>query len=132
VLTRDCNYGNCIAVSRPDRITPGTLWIGNSNVNIEVYPTTQLLHGVSRISINHEGTRENNYGNCFTASRHDRINPDTHWIGGSNDKIGVYPTTQLLSGVARVSIKMKELETFIMEIVTRFHDLTALPPVLIG
>jgi hypothetical protein len=24
----------------------------------------------------------------------DRITPGTHWIGGSNDKNGVYPTTQ--------------------------------------
>jgi hypothetical protein len=27
-------------------------------------------------------------------SRLDRITPGTHWIGGSNDKNGVYPTTQ--------------------------------------
>jgi hypothetical protein len=27
-------------------------------------------------------------------SRPDRITPDTHWIGASNDKNGVYPTTQ--------------------------------------
>jgi hypothetical protein len=27
-------------------------------------------------------------------SRPDRITPGTHWIGGSNDENGVYPTTQ--------------------------------------
>jgi hypothetical protein len=29
--TRKINYGNCIAVSRPDRITPGTHCLGGSN-----------------------------------------------------------------------------------------------------
>jgi hypothetical protein len=29
--TGEINYGNCIAASRPDRITPGTHWIGRSN-----------------------------------------------------------------------------------------------------
>jgi hypothetical protein len=28
--TREINYGNCIAASRPTRITPGTLWIGGT------------------------------------------------------------------------------------------------------
>jgi hypothetical protein len=37
-----------------------------------------------------------NYGSCISASRPDRITPGTHWIGGSSDKNGVYPTTQLL------------------------------------
>jgi hypothetical protein len=27
-------------------------------------------------------------------SRPDHITPGTHWIGGSNDENGVYPTTQ--------------------------------------
>jgi hypothetical protein len=27
-------------------------------------------------------------------SRPDRITPGIHWIGGSNDENGVYPTTQ--------------------------------------
>jgi hypothetical protein len=31
--------------------------------------------------------------------------PGTRWIGGSNDKDGVYLTTNLLNGVFRVSIK---------------------------
>jgi hypothetical protein len=29
--TREINYGNCISASRPDRITPGILWIGGAN-----------------------------------------------------------------------------------------------------
>jgi hypothetical protein len=51
------NYGNCISASRPDSITTGTLWIGLSNDKNGVYPTTQLLNGVARVSIKHEGTR---------------------------------------------------------------------------
>jgi hypothetical protein len=51
-----------------------------------------------------------NYGTCISASRPDRITHGTIWIGRSNDKNGVYLTTQLLHGVARVYIKMKELE----------------------
>jgi Fe-S cluster assembly iron-binding protein IscA len=70
-----------------------------------VYPTTQLLHGVARVSIKNEGTREINYGISIAASRPDRITHGIHLIGGSNDKNGVYFTTQLLHGVARVSIK---------------------------
>jgi hypothetical protein len=46
-----------------------------------------------------------NYGNCISASRPDRISTATVWIGRSNDKNGVYLTTQILNGVARVSIK---------------------------
>jgi hypothetical protein len=45
-----------------------------------------------------------NYGKCISASRPDRIAPGIHWIGGSIDKIGLYPTTQLLHGVPRVFI----------------------------
>jgi hypothetical protein len=51
-----------------------------------------------------------NYGVCISASRPDRIKTGTLWIGLSNDKNGVYPTTQLLHGVARVYINMKELD----------------------
>jgi hypothetical protein len=72
---------------------------------IGVNPTTQLLNGVARVSLKYEGTREINYGICNAASRPDRITPGTHWRKGSNDKNGVYPATQLLNGVARVSIK---------------------------
>jgi hypothetical protein len=53
-------------------------------------------------------------------------------IGVSNDRIGVYLTTQILNGVARVSIKMKEFGELIMEIVLQLHAPTALPPILIG
>jgi hypothetical protein len=48
---------------------------------------------------------EINLGNCIPASRPDRITPGTHWIGGSNDKNGVYPNTILFYGVGRFSIK---------------------------
>jgi hypothetical protein len=51
------NYGNCISASRPDRITTGTVLIGRSNDMNGVYPTTQLLNGVVRVSIKYEGTR---------------------------------------------------------------------------
>jgi hypothetical protein len=51
-----------------------------------------------------------NYGNCISPSRPDRITTGKVWIGRSNDKNGVYHTTQLLNGVDRVSIKMKELD----------------------
>jgi hypothetical protein len=54
------NYGKCIAASRPVRTTPGIHWIGLSNVRNGVYPTTNLLHGVARVSIQIEGTRETN------------------------------------------------------------------------
>jgi hypothetical protein len=45
---------------------------------------------------------------------------------------GVYPTTQLLNCFAIVSIKMKELEKLIMEIVSQLHPPAALSPVLSG
>jgi hypothetical protein len=96
-----------------------------------VYPTTYLLHGVARVSIKNEGTRDINNGNCIAGSRPDRITSCTHWIRRSNDKYGAFPTTQLLKRVARVSIKMKELEKLIMEMVSQLHALTALTPVLI-
>jgi hypothetical protein len=72
-----------------------------------VYFITQLLHGVARVSIKNKGTRKINYGNSVAASRPDRITPGTHCIGGSNDKNGVYFTTQLLNCVAQDSIKNK-------------------------
>jgi hypothetical protein len=70
-----------------------------------VYPTTQLLNGVGLVSIKNKGTREINYGNCIAASRPERITAGTHWNGRSNVKNEMYPTTKLLPGVARVSIK---------------------------
>jgi hypothetical protein len=70
-----------------------------------VYTTTQLLNGVDLVSIKNERTREIIYGNCIAVSRPDRTTPISHWILGSNDKNGAYPTTQLLNGVALVSIK---------------------------
>jgi hypothetical protein len=57
-----------------------------------------------------EGNREIIYGNCIAVSRPDRITPITHWILGSKDKNRVYPTTQILNGVALFSIKMKDIE----------------------
>jgi hypothetical protein len=51
-----------------------------------------------------------NYGNCISASRPDCITTVTLWIGRSNDKNGMYPTTKLLKGVDWVSIKMKEID----------------------
>jgi hypothetical protein len=103
--TREINYGKCITASRPDRITAGTHCIGGSNDKIGVYPSTQLLNGVAFVSIKYEGTLDINYGNCIAASRPDRITSGTHWILGSNDKNGVYPSKQLIKGVALVSIK---------------------------
>jgi hypothetical protein len=70
-----------------------------------VYPSTNLLIGVARVSIKNKGTPEINYGNCIAAKRPGRITPNSLWIGDWNDKNGVYPTTQLLKGVARVFIK---------------------------
>jgi hypothetical protein len=70
-----------------------------------VYPTTQLLPGVARVSKKNVGTREINSGNYIASSRPDRTTPNNLWIGGSNVKNGVYHTTQLFNGVARVSIK---------------------------
>jgi hypothetical protein len=129
--TRENNYGIGIAASVPDRITPGTLFIGRSNDKNGVYPTTVLLNCVARESIKNEGTREINYGNCFAASRPDRITPGNHLIGRSNDKYGVYPTTQLLNSVARVSIKNKGTREINYGNFSQIHAPTELPPVLI-
>jgi hypothetical protein len=71
------NDGNCISASRHDRIIPGNHWIGSSIDKNGVYPTTQLLYGVARVSIKNEGTRKINYGKCIAASRPDRITPNT-------------------------------------------------------
>jgi hypothetical protein len=103
------NYGNCISTSRPDSITTGTVWIGRSNDKNGVYPTTQLLNGVARVSIKNVETREINYGNCISASRPDRIIPGTLWIRRSNVKNGVYPTTYLFNRVALVFIENEEI-----------------------
>jgi hypothetical protein len=54
---QEINYGNCISASRPDRIIPSNLLIGPSNEENGVYPTTQLLHGIARVSLKNEGTR---------------------------------------------------------------------------
>jgi hypothetical protein len=129
---REINYGNCISASRPNRITPGTLWIGRSNDKNGVYPTTQLLHGVARVSIKNDVTREINFGNGFSASRPDRITVSTHCIGGSIDKNVVYPTTHLLPCVARVSIKNEGTKKSIMEFVSQLRAPTALSAVLYG
>jgi hypothetical protein len=51
------NYGNCISASRAESITTASVWIGRSNDKNGVYPTTQLLNGVARVSIKNEGTR---------------------------------------------------------------------------
>jgi hypothetical protein len=72
-----------------------------------------------------------NYGNSNSASRHACITPGTLCIRLSNDKNGLYPTTYLLKFVDLISIKMKELQKLIMEIVSQVHAPTALPPVLI-
>jgi hypothetical protein len=128
---RENNFGKCIAALRPDRITVGTNWIEGSIDKNGVYPTTQLLNDVALVSIKYEGIREITFGNCIAASRPDGITPGTLWIGHSNYKNGLYPTTHILNGVARVSIKMKELEKLIMEIVSQIHAPTLLPPVLI-
>jgi hypothetical protein len=90
--TRENNYGNSITASRPDSITPGTLWIGGSNDKNGVYPTTQLLNGDARVSIKYDRNLEISYGNCISPSLPDRITPGTLWIGGSNVKIGMYHT----------------------------------------
>jgi hypothetical protein len=87
--SREINYLNCFAASRPDRITAGILWIGRSNDKNGVYPTTELLKFVGRVYIKYEVTPEINYENCISASRHDRIIPVNLWIGRSNDMNGV-------------------------------------------
>jgi hypothetical protein len=97
-----------------------------------LHHTTKLLNDVALVSINNEGTREINYGNCIADSRPDRFTIDTQFIGGSNNKNGVYPTTKFLNGVALVSIEVMEFEKLIMEIESQIHAPTALPPVLIG
>jgi hypothetical protein len=52
-----------------------------------VCTTSNILPGVSRVSIKNEGTRVINYGNCIAVSRPDRIpTPGTHEIGDSIDK----------------------------------------------
>jgi hypothetical protein len=43
-----------------------------------MYPTTQLLKGVARVSTKYEGIREIIYGNCIATSRPDRITPGTN------------------------------------------------------
>jgi nitrous oxidase accessory protein NosD len=75
------NYGNCISASRPDCITTGTVWIGRSNDKNGVYPTTQLLNGVARVSIKMKELDIINYGIYISASRPDRITTGTVWIG---------------------------------------------------
>jgi hypothetical protein len=60
-----------------------------------MYRTTQLLGIVDMFSKINEGNREINYGNCIAASRPDRITPGFLWIGRSNDKNGLYPTTNI-------------------------------------
>jgi hypothetical protein len=72
-----------------------------------------------------------NYGNSTSAARHACITPGTLWIRRSNDKNGLYPTKYLSKVVDIISIKMKELEKLIMEIVSQLHAPTPLPPVLI-
>jgi hypothetical protein len=126
------NYVNCISASRPDRITPGTLWIRRSNDKNGVYPTTQIINGVVRFFINMNGLDIINYGNCIATLRPDRTIPGIHWIGFSNHKNGVYSTTHFLHGVPRISIEVKEFEYLIMEIVCQTHAPTALHPVLNG
>jgi hypothetical protein len=83
--TRETNYENCIADSRPDRITPVSHCIGGSNDVNSVYTTTHLLKAVALFCIKNEVSPENNYGNCIAASRPDRITAGTFCIGGSND-----------------------------------------------
>jgi hypothetical protein len=99
------NYGKCIAALRPDRTTPGIHWIGGSIDKNGVYHTIQLLRGIARISIKYESIRYINYGVCTSASRPDRIDSGTLWIGRSNNKNGVYTTTKLLQSVFLVYIK---------------------------
>jgi hypothetical protein len=101
------NYGNFISASRPDRITTGTLWKRLSNDKYGVYPTTNLLHSVARVYMNMKELDIINYGNFISASRPDRITPGNLLIGRSNNKNRLYPTTKLLNGVARISIKIE-------------------------
>jgi hypothetical protein len=57
---REINYGNCIAASRPDRITPGIIWIGGANDKNDEYPTTKLLPSLQWVSIKYERNQEIN------------------------------------------------------------------------
>jgi hypothetical protein len=126
------NFGNGISASRPDRITPNTLLIRLSSDKNGVNPTTHLLKCVAQVYINMKELDIINIGSCIAASRPDRITTGTVWIRRSNDKNGVYPTTQFLNGVASVSIKMKKFDILIMENVSQLQGPTALRPVLIG
>jgi hypothetical protein len=73
-------------------------------MHVSVYNVLAEIPGFARVSIKNEGTRGINYGSCISASHPDRITPGTHSIGGSNDKNGVYPTTQLLFNLILSSI----------------------------
>jgi hypothetical protein len=73
------NFVNCISASRPDRITPGTLWIRRSNDKNVVYPTTQLINGVARVYINMKELEIFYYVYCISASRPGRITTGTLW-----------------------------------------------------
>jgi hypothetical protein len=65
-----------------------------------VCTTPNILRGVTRVSIKHEGTRKINDGNFISVSLPDHIpTPRTHEIGGSIDKNGLYPSTKLLSAL---------------------------------
>jgi hypothetical protein len=52
------------------------------------------MPGVARVEISKPTIVGRLEGSPAIDSRPDRITPGTHWIGGSNDKNGVYPTTQ--------------------------------------
>jgi hypothetical protein len=96
-----------MSVSLPDRITPGNLWIGRSNVKNGLYHTTKLLHSVARVYMNMKELDIINYGNSNSASRPDPITPGNLWIGRSNVNNGLYHNTKILNGVARISIKIE-------------------------
>jgi hypothetical protein len=70
-----------------------------------VYPTTNLLNGVTPVYVKYEGNREINIEIFIAASRPYLIIHGTLWIGGSNGKNVFYPSTILLHSLARVSIK---------------------------
>jgi hypothetical protein len=52
------------------------------------------MPGVARVEISRPAIVGRLEFSFAIDSRPDRIIPGTHWIGGSNDKNGVYPTTQ--------------------------------------
>jgi hypothetical protein len=60
----------------------------------EKYSELAEMPGVARVEISKPAIVGRLKVSTAIDSHPDRITPGTHWIGGSNDENGVYPTTQ--------------------------------------